>query len=158
MEGIKLIGISICITAVVTSIFSMLVPNGKIDKTLNFAISIFFLTSLVSPFFNSKLNFHVDLTASDQEYAAKNIESEMNKQFLSIAERQLESSLEKSLKEKNIFADKIDLSININADNSISINKVNVWLEKESENIMEIYELIEEATGIAPQILIQRTE
>lgn len=51
MEQIKQWAVNICITLVVTGVFSMLIPHGSMEKVMKFATSVFFLCCLLLPFF-----------------------------------------------------------------------------------------------------------
>lgn len=154
MEGIRLIGISICVTTVVASIFSMLTPDTRLDKVLKFAISLFFLTGLISPFVNNKLNFHIDLGDIQSSSKQQELSQSVSSQFKSVVEKNIESSLEKQLSEKNISVKKIEVFININEDDSISINKLMVYIEKSSDETQQnIKKLIKESVGVTPEVV-----
>ena len=50
MSEIKQWAVNICITLAATAVFSMLVPNGSMEKVLKFTISLFFVCCLLTPF------------------------------------------------------------------------------------------------------------
>lgn len=155
MEGIRLIGISICITTVVTSLFSMLTPDSKLDKVLKFAISLFFLTSIISPFVNNKLDFHIDISDVTQNNNTMKLSQSVEKQFLSISKKNIENTLERILAKQSISVKKIEVLININEDNSISINKLMVYIDKKDEKSKyAIQKIVKEETGYAPDVII----
>ncbi|MFZ2538293.1 MAG: stage III sporulation protein AF [Oscillospiraceae bacterium] len=155
MEGIRLIGISICITTVVTSIFSMLTPNTKLDKVLKFAISLFFLTSIVSPFVNNKLDFRIDISDITQTPQTRELSQSIENQFVSIAKSNIENTVGNLLLRENISSKKIEVLININEDNSISINKLMVYINKSDEKRkQDIEKIVKEGAGFAPQVEI----
>lgn len=155
MEGIRLIGYTICITIVVTAIFSMLVPNTKLDKVLKFAISLFFLTSIVSPFVNNKLDFTIDMSDTINTSKTEDLSESIQNQFLSVSKKNIESSLVKILAKKNISVKKIDVLININDDNSISINRLMVYIDKGNEKFKSnIEKILKEEAGYVPQVVI----
>lgn len=155
MEGLQYIGISICITAIVTSIFSMLVPDNHLDKVLKFAISLFFLTGIISPFANNKLNFRIEMEDIIDAPSSHELSASMENQFVTIASRNIEAQAEKILNKNNIFPKKIEIFINITEDDSISINKMMVYIKKDSgENQQTIKTLIKDEMGITPQILL----
>lgn len=156
MEGIRFIGLSICITTVVTSIFSMLAPDSKLDKVLKFAISLFFLTSIISPFVNNKLDFRIELSDITQRVQTRELSQNVQSQFLSIAKGNLENTIENTLLRENISPKKVEVLINISEDNSISINKLMVYIEKNDEQKKQTIEkLVKDSVGYAPQIIIE---
>ena len=155
MEGIRLIGVSICITMVVTSIFSMLTPDSKLDKMLKFSISLFFLTSLISPFVNNKLDFHIDISDITQTQQDKQLSQGVASQFITIAIENLEHSVENLLIRKKINPKKVEVLINISEDDSISISKLMVYIEQSDElRIQEIEKIVAEEVGFAPQVVV----
>lgn len=152
MESIKLIGVSICITTVVTAIFSMLVPNTKFDKILKFAISLFFLAGLISPFFNSKLNFHIDIEDIAYSDTNKTMEQNIKTEFLDLAVKNLEQSAYKLLKNNQIDAKEVEIDINITQSESIEIESIKVLFEDKTD-IKNTTDLVFRDFGIYPQII-----
>lgn len=153
MEGLRLIGISICTTMVVTSIFSMLAPNSKLDNLLKFSISLFFLTGIISPFVNNKLDFRMEIADITKSNQTRELIQNVEHQFLSIAMTNIENSVERLLNEQKISPKKVEVLININEDNSISISKLMVYIDKSDENKQrEIEKLVKDGTGFVPQV------
>lgn len=157
MEGIKYIAISICVTAVATAIFTMLIPNGRLEKTLRFAISLFFLASLISPFFNKQLDFRITMAESDYQYYEKNISAEINRQFLSLAQANVQAAIEKALENENISTQGIYVSMNIYEDESISISEIDIVTE-EKDKAGRIIDIVYNATGIKPTVFSEKQE
>lgn len=155
LDGIRTIGMSICITLVVTSLFSMLIPNTKLEKVLKFAISLFFLTGLISPFFSSDLNFHIDMEdLAPQTNSQSQLKTSAESQFASLAAKNLESSIDRMLKTEGIKTEKIKVLINKNDDDNISINKLMVYIDNENINkATRIESIIKKEVGIVPSII-----
>lgn len=149
MEAIRSMGVNICITLVITVIFTMLVPSNKLDKILKFSISLFFLASLISPFFNSKLDFHIDMKDVVISSQQKNLNQKADEQFFQMATKNLEVSIEKLLIKKGIKINKIKIFVNNSSDNSIFISKVIVSLNKANEKYeSQIKQIIKEEVGV----------
>lgn len=151
MEGIKIIGTSICITLVATTIFSMLVPNSKLDKVLRFAISLFFLTSLISPFTTAKLDFSIDLSDIESERGQYQLQAEVDKQFSALAQKNLENSLGRILQTNGINVEKVVVLINKSDIDNISITKLTVYTD--GGDNQKINEIIKKEVGIMPKII-----
>ena len=99
MEGIRMIGMSICVTAAATSLFSMLIPDAKLERVLKFAISLFFLISLAAPFASWKgdgLGFSLE-GLPDSSWRQAGLESAVQSQFAGLAERRLSALMEEAL-------------------------------------------------------------
>lgn len=155
MESIRFIGTSICITAVVASIFSMLVPDSRLDKVLKFAISLFFLTGLVSPFLSGGLDFHVDLAPAQSSASVERMEDAVQTQFVALAQRRVESAVEEVLRQEGLPVRKVETVIHIDGSGGISITNVKV---SPGESITaaqaeQIKEVVKRETGIHPEVL-----
>ncbi len=157
MEAIKTIGMSICITLVVTSIFSMLVPDTKLDKVLKFSISLFFLTSLISPFFSSNINFKIDVDDLIPEQTQTRLEEATQNQFLTLAKKNIENSLVRILKNDNIKVEKVEVLVNKTKDSNISITKLMVYIDNETLNSTRMIEnIVKKEVGITPSVITLR--
>lgn len=156
MESLKFIGISICITTVITSIFTMLLPDGKLDNVIKFAITLFFLTSIVTPFIDSDLN--LDFKSLTQEISLetnKTLEKELSNTFIQIAKSYIEEDINDNLIKNNIPIKKVSISINILSDSSIYIEKVKIYItSKEEDNTEKINEIVLNEINIIPEIII----
>lgn len=154
MENLKLIGTSLCITALLTSLFSMLIPKLKLKSTVSMAVSLFFLASLVSPFLSGNLKLSLPTVFSYRSETPPPVSNAVSKQFLSLAESKLEANLTKVLQEMKINPKEIQVEINIDEDNSISINKLKIVLEKgDAERKDVVISKIKSETGVAPEVL-----
>ena len=155
MESIRLIGTSICFTAVVASIFSMLVPDSRLDKVLKFAISLFFLTGLVSPFLSGGLDFHVDLAPAQSTASAERMEEAVQAQFAALAQRRVESAVAEVLRQEGLPVRKVETAIHIDESDGISITNVKVSpgeliTPAQAEQIKAV---VKRETGIFPEVL-----
>lgn len=154
MEAVRFIGTSICITAVITSIFSMLVPDTRLDKVLKFAISLFFLTGLISPFLSEGLDFHVDLSLQQSSVQPESMEQAVQSQFSALAQRNLESALTTLLKQEGLPVRKVETTIHIDEQDGISITKVTVspGMRITPAQAAQIQEIVKRETGILPEV------
>lgn len=159
MEGIKTVGAAVCAVTVITAIFSMLAPSKKLDNVLRFSISLFFLTGLISPFFNQRLDFYIGQLDIDDTFQ-RSIATEVEDSVLSLARVKLEAFLEKTL-EKNGFSSSevtITLETNHNGDEkNISIKHITVLLNEpvtafERERLSG---LVEGEVGAKPKIYLK---
>lgn len=159
MEAIRNIGISICISMVVTSIFSMLVPDTKMDKVLKFAISLFFLTSIISPFMTNKITFTMDFSEVAKVEAHSNLIDTSNKQFSELAATNLERSITKILISEGIAVQKIVVTINKSGTADISISKLIIYLDGTNDDRLgDIENIVKREVGITPTIIISKTK
>ena len=155
METIRMLGMTICVTAVVTALFSMLVPNSNNERVLKFAVSLFFLTGLVSPFAAGGLDFHIDLGELEPPAAQAELSGAVGEQFCSLAERNVAAAVEKVLLAEGLPPKKVAAQINIGADGSISITRMEVLLPAElSGETARAALVVQRETGIRPDVVV----
>ena len=154
MEGIRMIGMSICVTAAATSLFSMLIPDAKLERVLKFAISLFFLISLAAPFASWKgdgLGFSLE-GLPDSSWRQAGLESAVQSQFAGLAERRLSALMEEALLREGIRPEKVQASIHIAGDGSVSIKQVRIRLSPgDGTGALLIWEILERETGAPPE-------
>ena len=156
MDTVRMIAMSICVTAVVTAMFSMLVPNTKFDKALKFAISLFFLTGLVSPFLSNRLDFHVDLGETEAPAVEQRMAAAAEESFLRLAEGKVAAGIENALAMEGIQTKKVTVSINIGEDGGISINKLTILLRQDAASKVELAgEIAERTAGVPPEVVCE---
>lgn len=153
MDTIKMLATTVCITAVITAIFSMLMPEGKLEKVVMFAVSVFFLIGIVTPFTSKEFRIQLKEIKVDKLEISTKIENSVNKQFLNIAKANLESKLEAYLIENNIKPQKIDIIVNISKDESISIKGIEIKIKKEDNKRLETIKYCEEFLKITPKVI-----
>lgn len=145
---------TICITLVITGIFSILVPNTTMEKTLKFAVSLFFISSLILPFTQGDLDFSFsDFSIEQTEVKNEALETSMQNSFTAITQKKIENQLLTKLELEGLPAKKITVRINIDADNSITISKLSVTLAEEyREKQGDVVALTQKETGVSPDV------
>lgn len=155
MDSLKFIGMSICITTVITSIFTMLLPNGHLDNVIKFAITLFFLTSIITPFIDTDFNLDFNSLAKElSTQTSQTLEQEISNTFIDIAKSRIEEELKTLLIQNNVDAKKVSIDINISNDDCIYIEKVKVYINFDEETISNINEIILNEVHILPDIII----
>ncbi len=153
MEMIKTIAINICIVMIITGIFSVLVPSKNFEKILSFAISLFFVCSIAIPLIRGELKF--DFTPQNEYLSSfeNDLDMSMDDSVKSLAQNNLTSVIDELLRQNDIIAKKIDVSINITEDDSININNVKIHISENDEIFeLKIKEIILREVGITPEI------
>ncbi len=157
MDWIREWAFSICITLIAISLFSMLMPKGSMEKTAKFTISLFFLSCLIGPFIFNPPSFSLFTNFSN-----KNIKDNLNYEIVKTVHNQVVVSIEnvirknitETLKKNNINIKKIEININISDDNSILINRIDIFLDS-SYKMMDnqIRNIIKKEVEIEPSII-----
>lgn len=156
MDGIRTVATSICFTLICTGVFSILVPGKGMERVLKFAIGLFFLSSLVLPFTQNHLDFSFSMSRSDREPETQNLEQSFQRNFIELAKRNLELEIDRILNENQIESEKTEITVNINADNSIDITKIVIQIPEDIRSETgKITGLIEKEVGILPEIVVR---
>lgn len=151
----KCFAASICFSAIACSILELLLPSGKLEKTVNFVFGAFMVCALIIPIFNvvSKINLNF------KQYGELKIENKfkrkVDKQVKDAVNKKTETLIRESLKEKGIEIIKVEVFTDTNEDNSISINKVRIYIKKGDEIISkQIRKQVEKKLGIKTEVII----
>lgn len=160
MNWIREWAFSICITLIAISLFSMLMPKGSMEKTVKFTISLFFLSCLIGPFIFNPPSFSLFTNFSN-----KNIKDSLNYEIVKTVHNQVLVSIENIIRRNitqflkknninNINIKKIEININISDDNSILINRIDIFLDS-SYKMMDnqIRNIIKKEVEIEPSII-----
>lgn len=148
MEQLKEWAVNVCITLIATGVFSMLIPQGNMEKVMKFGVSTFFLCCLLLPFFTGmpKLNWKTEVSAYTN---TEQIENKMEQQLEQLSKTNIEQVISGLLASEGIQPEKIEADIHISENNSVSINRVTVVLNnKGSSKENKVKGLIQKKTGI----------
>jgi hypothetical protein len=156
MEHIKQYAFSLCVCALISTLILMLIPKSNLSKVVKITLSVFFLSSFLSPFL-----WNIDLKSEIERYSPISFEEEYNKQYLKtneylINEVQLEVERIVLSELSNIGVQAIDVDIKIKNTNyqEFYIESVEIYLNKEDIKYQtDVYLKAKEVTGINPQII-----
>lgn len=129
MENFRLIAFTACFLGIVITIFNSLYPSEKFIKQIKAIFSLIFILSIAKPIAAGKITFPEigeTVSASSDYYSSLN--DNTYNYFISSVENNISAALEGKLREKNIYPEEIETSINISDNGSISINEVKITL------------------------------
>jgi hypothetical protein len=155
METIRSIGASICITLVVTGIFSMLMPSRTMEKIIRFAVGLFFLSSLILPFASGDFSFDLSVPEWEDTQPGESLTQQVQNSTIRVSEQKVEELAESLLEAEGIVPQKVTATINIEQDNRITITKLSIVLGL--ENVLQkqkASDCLEEQMGIVPEFEI----
>lgn len=146
---------SICFSAIVCAILELLVPSGKLEKTVKFVFGAFMVFAMVIPICNiaNKINFNF------KRYGEIKVESKfkrkVDKQMKKAINDKIENVVKEFFKEKGIEIIKVEAFTDTNEDNSISINKVRIYMKKGDEILLkQIKKQVEKKLGVKAEVVI----
>lgn len=156
MNTIKNFGIIICIIASSCSILELIYPNGNMEKIMKFITSAFIIYSLVFSISNiSKINIHdfIPTCKSDNKYN-KSFFNKLNDQTNEKINQNLLPIINKYLNDINVHTKKINVIMDTKDKSSISIIKIQIFLDKENIKFKkEVNRIISENTGLPTEVI-----
>ena len=155
METIKQIALSVCITAVISSILFIIVPSGHFEKVLKLVVGIYVIYCIVTPVLKLKSDFSVDtgkIPSGSSSTTNQEILNNSLNQLRDIMKLKMEKDLEQNLLEKGIKAKSITININMDDPQNIKINSIQIKLGAEGRS-QEVTSIVKEMYGISPTIL-----
>ncbi len=145
MEAIRGWGIGIVLVSAVCTLVMLLSPSGSIEKQVRTAVAIVMLAVLVKPFL-SGIQIENELIFEYEDYSG-DVEAYEDR-IVSSFKMQIIDKIHRSLKEKGIKSEKIEVDIKLE-DNEISIERVRVGITEEFKTYQtEILEIIKNEFGI----------
>lgn len=135
MDSFRAIALAACFLGIVITVFNSLYPSERFNKQIKTIFSLIFILSVAKPIVSGKLSFPDmgdTVSASSDRYEA--INDNTYQYFISSVESNISKSLAGKLREKNIYPEEIETSINISDNGSISINEVKITLKDMSDS------------------------
>jgi len=146
MDSITAWAMAICVALIGGGVLSLISPSGNLKKSVSFAISLFFLCAIITPFIT--LNFSDDI-----EFSVSQSDEVKGETTVRLARATAERGVREILKSKDIIPQKIDVGIHINEDKSISITYIEIMLsEDKCIYESEISSMINDYFGIKADI------
>jgi len=132
MEAVKVWCFSVCVSLVVGSALSMIVPSLDKYKIMKLTISAFILVGIVTPIINNADDINFDFELTEQTIVSDMEEKEMDENIINELQQNVTQSLFPFVKYElhmlNI-SDDFGINVELNAlENGVSIEKVNITL------------------------------
>lgn len=148
---------NISITAIITAVFKMLVPEEHCGKQIKLLISCFFIVTVINILQNNSSAIDFDsIIKTDTSYNDYSITFE--KQTADETANQLRAEIKKQLSAENIFPEKIYIDINISESKSISINEIRlVFDDITGETAERAVKITEESVGNEIKVTLEES-
>ena len=124
MDSIVAWATAICVALIGGGVLSLISPSGKLKKSVSFAISLFFLCAIITPFITLNFSDNLDFSVSQSDELK-------DETTIRLARATADRGVREILKSKEIIPQKIDTSIHINEDKSISITYIEIMLPED---------------------------
>lgn len=128
--------LGICFAALACTLLEMLFPGGNMQKSARLVIAAFFLCALIVPAASGLKGLKASDFMPDVQVDAslsEGLASTINGQLLAAAQKNVERLAQNALQEIDLIPEKIRVTMDTGEDNSIVINKTEVWLDQEDK-------------------------
>lgn len=153
MEFVQSVGASVCVALVVTGILSVLIPGKTMEKTVQMAVGLFFLCSIVFPIAQGDWKALLDWEAPEAVEEPAGLSQTVDERVLALTGQNLEEQVGLLLQQQGIETRQVDVGVHIGEDNSITITEIRIILPGSGIlNAPAAEELVEEQLGIRPEV------
>ncbi|MDR0903854.1 MAG: hypothetical protein LBM59_04415 [Ruminococcus sp.] len=130
MEGFRLAAGVACFMGIVIALVDALSPSEKFRKQLKVMFAVIFMLAVITPIADGSINFSGETVAAyaDRDYLEASKLAGESYLETSIG-RNISRNLDEILKAENIYAEKIETSINISQTGSIDITVINLTID-----------------------------
>lgn len=152
MSTLQAIGGGVCITMIVTAIFSLLITNRSMERVMRFALSLFFLTVLLAPLTEANWDDLLDFSEADTG-AMMSTEEQLQQSLSSLAQLQLKKQAETLMEQADIPYEKLEVQIHNTGETGITISRLIVWLS-DVNLAAPTKDCLEDYFGVMPEIKV----
>ncbi|MDR0739054.1 MAG: stage III sporulation protein AF [Oscillospiraceae bacterium] len=146
MNEIHVWTLVLCTSVMVCCIFEMMSPNGKMQPIMRFVLGMFLICAMVAPFL--KINFDLDTNFKKFELKEENnkeLTQTIEEQTIFLAKTQMQDFIKEKLAQENIELLNLEIFMNMNGENSITINNIEATIKnKNDKKILKAKEIIKE--------------
>lgn len=159
MSFIKQWSTLICVSSLICVIAELMLPPGKMEKIMHMVLGGFIICVIISPFSKkiskSKINLKTEYDYSDKNKTSK-LSSNIEQQVKELLNNNIKGIIFNSLKNINVTPEKIEIFMDTNADNCISIIKCKIFINEDNPNIRkQIINTIKNDLGIETEVIIK---
>lgn len=144
MEFLKQWTVCVCITLVVSVIFSLFTPSGRMKSFYKILISLFVFVSFLYPFSDFK-GFEKELDFDSYKISS-------NQKYFGAYELMLESEIKSRLSENGVDCLDVECSVVSVTDGEIEVKEVTVFVKSESD-IKRAEDVVFESFGIKARVI-----
>lgn len=158
METFRLISLTACFLGIIITVFNSLYPSEKFSKQVKIIFSLIFILSIAKPAAAGKFILpDIGETVSTSSDYYESLSDNAYEYFVSSVESNISASFEEKLREKNIYPEEIQTSINISEGGSISISEVIITV-KNIGDTSEIKRCIADAAESGVTVTVKEYE
>ena len=127
------------------------------ERTIQLAVGLFFLASIVQPIVNGDWRELLEWDSRQIETQIPELEDTVDNRVVTLTEEGLQRQVAALLQGKGISAKQVGATVHIEEDNSITITEILIILPREEIlNAPAAEQLVEENLGIVPELELER--
>ncbi len=158
----------ICLSSAVCVIISLILPSGKMEKSLRMVLGVFLIACIISPLSDGIPHFKFKSTTFEKTpKPAINFVKNLDEQFKALAEQNLKQHIKQILEQFNIENEKIELFMDTNKDECISISKCKIYITPQSKpenpefqitqaEVLKIKKELEKRLNIQTEVIVMK--
>ncbi len=158
MNEFKNAGTIICVCCVACSIISLIVPDKRMNKTVNLVLGLFLICSMIVPIKGIVSTLKGDdMLLQDYEFE-QNVDEDIKNYQKAVMKETADNLVKVTdslLKNEGIEPDNIKLSLKLSDDNSIYVGRIIIYISKKYEDrLNDIEKIVYSNMSKEPEIII----
>lgn len=137
MNALKSASMIACVCCVACSVVSLITPMGRMRKTVNLILGLFIICSMLIPVVGLVTTKETEFSIEESVFENMNSEEEYEKLVLNETADNLVKAANDLLLSENIEAENISIGIKRTESDSIYISRINIYINKDYENMVE---------------------
>lgn len=137
MNALKSASMIACVCCIACSVVSLITPMGRMRKTVNLILGLFIICSMLIPVVGLVTTKETEFSLEESVFENMNSEEEYEKLVLNETADNLVKAANDLLLSENIEAENISIGIKRTESDSIYISRINIYINKDYENMVE---------------------
>lgn len=157
MGGFQAWAASVCFTVIAASILQFLSPNGAMERVMKLILGAFVLYGILMPIIGlaSQISNGFDIYIdTEQNSSTVDLSDTVNQQIYTAASSGIRNIVTVELAKKNIECENVEVIMDTNEDNSISISKVLVTVSKAAVSSEVLEQQLDGVLGLKTEVTI----
>lgn len=157
MGGFQSWAVSVCFTVIAASVLQYISPNGAMERVMKLVLSAFVLYGILMPIIGlvsqleNSFNTYID---AEQTMQTVDLSNTVNKQIYTAASSGIQNIVTVELAKKSIKCENVEVIMDTNEDNSISITKVLVTVSGAAVSPEVLEQQLDGVLGLKTEVKI----
>lgn len=156
MSGIQQWAAVICLAALIAAMAQGLIPAGSMERMGKFVVGAFIICVMIAPISKiiPEISTSLQSTDTNSEVQETQLESTVNSQIIEESQKSITNLVTAELSRIQIKCKNVQVVMDTNENNSISINKVIVKLDKRDvADVKMVSDYLEKELGLKTEVV-----